>query len=67
MANIGSMKARLLVQVGNEPVELGEFEIPLTTAAAFGTGLGSIHVDETEMRNSLATALELGAKNLRSK
>lgn len=65
MATIGSMKARLLVQVGKDPVELGEFEIPLTTSVAFGTGLGTIHVDEMEMRRSLATALEAGAKELR--
>lgn len=36
MAVIGAMKARLLVQVGNDPVELGTFEIPLSTASLFG-------------------------------
>lgn len=66
MASIGAMRARLLVQIGKEPVELGEFEIPLTISAAFGRGIGSIHVDETALRNSLAHALEEGAKKLRT-
>ena len=66
MANIGTVKARLLVQVGGDPVELGEFEIKLTTSSAFGKGLGSIHVDEAELRTSIAHALEDGAKQLRA-
>lgn len=67
MSSIGSVKARLLAQIGNDPVELGQFEIKLTTSAAFGTGLGSIHVDETALREELAHALEAGAKQLRGK
>lgn len=64
-ANIGSVKARLLVKVAGDPVELGEFDIPLSANVGFGNGLGTIHVDESELRNELATALEGAAKKLR--
>lgn len=62
---IGSVKARLLVKMTGEPVELAEFEIPLSTSAAFGNGLGSIHVEEAELRKELANTLETVAKGLR--
>lgn len=67
MATIGTVKARLLVQVGGDPVEIGEFEIPLGATVAFGIGIGSIHVEERDLRDQLAHALEAGAKQLRSK
>lgn len=67
MAVIGNMKARLLVQVAKDPVEIATFEIPISASAGFGDGLSPIQIELPELRSELADALEEAAKQLRGK
>lgn len=69
MAALGTMQAKLLIQMAGDPVELGTFHIPIDAVAdIFGRGIGEIRVDTARLREEIAVAvaLEAGAAELRN-
>jgi hypothetical protein len=65
MANLGTIEAKLLVQMAGDPIELGTFHIPLDACAdIFGRGIGEIRVDPAKLREEIALAMHLGADKL---